>query len=435
MTSERACYVYIQMPRSFEVVTCGRFVLTPLPRGAGRGRFIYGQSYRSRTDAVPIDPVNLPISTETFETTRLGGVFGALGDSAPDAWGRMVIQKVLGRSDLTEVDFLLESPEDRAGTLSFGRGKVPPAPVREFNRVLRLAELREVARLLEAERPLEQIREQVQQVMQPTTSIGGARPKNTVEDDTGLWIAKFPARTDRWNNAPVEAAMLSLASRCQIRIPEIRIERLGGESILLLRRFDRQKLEGGYLRHRMVSGLTLLRAEDTPTDMENWSYLLLAGEVQRWSSRPREDKVELFRRAAFNALISNNDDHPRNHAMVAAGPDWRLAPAYDLTPNPQHGTMERDLALAAGRFGRAARRDNLLSGAAKFGLTSDQASAIIDEIASVVSTAWRLEVLKWGGSEQDCEAIAPAFGYAGFDYPAEPRRSGVGPVSPPTRER
>lgn len=420
MTSERECYVHIQMPRSLEVVTCGRFVLTPLPHGAGRGRFVYGRSYRSRSDAVPIDPVNLPISTDTFETGRLAGVFGALRDSAPDAWGRLVIEKVLGRSDLTEVDFLLQSPEDRAGALSFGLGANPPAPVREFNRVIHLAELRKAARILEEERPLGNVRQPFLQVYEPTTSMGGARPKNTVEDDTGLWVAKFPARADRWNNAPVEAAMLSLAERCSIRIPEIRIEKLKGEDILMVRRFDREKVAGGYLRHRMVSGLTMLRAEEPP-NMENWSYLILAGELQRWSSRPQEDKAELFRRAAFNALTSNDDDHPRNHAVVAAGDNWRLTPAYDLTPNPQHGSQERNLALICGRFGRAAKRDNLLSGAARFGLTVEEARTMIDEIAGVVSTSWRTEVLKWGGSKEDCEAIAPAFVYEGFDFPVGQR--------------
>lgn len=416
MSSERECYVYIQMPRSLEVVTCGRFVLTPLPGGAGRGRFVYGRSYRSRPDAVPIDPVNLPISTETYTTDRLGGVFGALRDSAPDAWGRLVIEKVLGRSDLTEVDFLLQSPEDRAGALSFGLGTIPPAPVRAFNRVIHLEELREAARILEEERSPVNLRPQLLHVHDPTTSMGGARPKNSVEDDTGLWIAKFPARADRWNNAAVEAAMLSLAKRCSIRIPEIRIERLKGEDVLMLRRFDREKVAGGYLRHRMVSALTMLRAEEPP-NLANWSYLILAGELQRWSSRPREDKAELFRRAAFNALISNDDDHPRNHAVTAAGGDWRLAPAYDLTPNPQHGAQERNLALICGRFGRAAKRENLLSGAARFGLAIEESRAIIEEIALEISRSWRTEVLRWGGTTQDCEAIASAFVHEGFDYP------------------
>jgi serine/threonine-protein kinase HipA len=416
MSSEPECFVYIQMPESLEVVTCGRFRHQALPRGAGVGRFVYGRSYRSRPDAVSLDPVHLPLSPRTYETAGLGGVFGALRDAAPDAWGRLVIDRVLGRTDLTEIEYLLESPEDRAGALSFGRGVEPPAPVRDYNRVVQLEELREVARLIEAGAPTDEVREQVRHVLEPTTSMGGARPKNTVEDDIGLWVAKFPARGDRWNNAAVEAGMLRLAARCGIRVPETRIERLGEESVLLLRRFDRQKVVGGYHRHRMASALTLLGAADTPTDRTNWSYLLLADELQRWSSRPREDKAELFRRVVFNALISNNDDHPRNHAVVAASTDWRLAPAYDLTPSPQLGREERDLALVCGRFGTRATRQNLVSASPRFGLAPVEASGLIDGVAEIVRRHWRTDVFAQGGTEADCTAIEPAFVHAGFEF-------------------
>ncbi|HET7553903.1 MAG TPA: type II toxin-antitoxin system HipA family toxin [Gemmatimonadaceae bacterium] len=418
MTSESSCFVYLQMPLSLEVVTCGRFVLTRVAPGAGRGQFIYGRSYRSRTDAVPIDPIELPITPETYETARLGGVFGVLRDASPDAWGRLVIERVLGKSDLNEVELLLQSPEDRAGALSFGLGAIPPAPVREFNRVVELAELREAARVIDEGASTEAIREQIRRVLEPTTSMGGARPKNTVEDDAGLWLAKFPGRDDRWNNAAVEAAMLALAARCDIRVPETRIERVGDESILLLRRFDREKVDGGYYRHRMASALTLLEADDTAKDRSKWSYLLMADELQRWSSRPVDDKAELFRRVVFNALISNNDDHPRNHAVVAAGRDWRLAPAYDLTPNPQAGREERSLALVCGSFGRAACRENLTSSAPRFGLDVEEAEAVIERMIEVIRNRWRVEVLSHGGSERDCEEIAPAFVHSGFEYPA-----------------
>lgn len=420
MSSERECFVHIQMPESLEVVTCGRFQHQALPRGAGVGRFVYGRTYRSRRDAVPLDPVHLPLSARTYETARLGGVFGALRDAAPDGWGRLVIARVSGRTDLTEIDYLLESPEDRAGALSFGRAVEPPAPVRDYNRVVHLDELREAARLIEAGASTEEVREQVRQVLEPTTSMGGARPKNTVEDDTGLWVAKFPARGDRWNNAAVEAGMLRLAARCDIRAPETRIARLGEESVLLLRRFDRQKVDGRYHRHRMASALTLLDAEDSPTDRTNWSYLLLADELQRWSSRPRQDKAELFRRVVFNALISNNDDHPRNHAVVAASTDWRLAPAYDLTPGPQHGREERDLALVCGQFGTRATRQNLLSASLRFGLGHQDASALIDDMVGIIRRYWRTEVFSQGGTEADCVAIESAFVHAGFEYETSP---------------
>jgi serine/threonine-protein kinase HipA len=420
MISERECYVYIQLPESLEVVVCGRFQHQALPRGAGVGRFVYGRRYRSRSDAVPLDPVHLPLSPRIRETAGLGGVFGVLRDAAPDAWGRLVIDRLSGRTDLTEIDYLLESPEDRAGALSFGRGSEPPAPVRDYNRVVNLNELREAVRLIESGASTEVVRKQVGQLLDPTTSMGGARPKNTVEDDTGLWVAKFPARDDRWNNAAVEAGMLRLAGRCDIRVPETRTELLGEESVLLIRRFDRHRVDGGYFRHRMASALTMLDAADSPSDRTNWSYLLLADELQRWSSRPREDKVELFRRVVFNALISNNDDHPRNHAAVAASSDWRLAPAYDLTPSPQVGRQERDLALVCGRFGTRATRQNLLSAAPRFGLTSDDAGAVIDAMIDVVQRYWRADVFSGGGTQADCTAIEAAFVHAGFEYQSRP---------------
>jgi serine/threonine-protein kinase HipA len=425
MASRRECFVYVQLPGTLEVVSCGRYEREVTRDGRAVGRFVYGRSYRDRPDAVALDPYHLPLTPAVQETARLNGVFGALRDAAPDAWGRRVIERILQRPQVDEVDFLLESPEDRAGALSFGRGQVPPAPVREFNRVVQLAELRRAAALLEDDRPGEPVPEQILDLLHPGTSLGGARPKNVVEMDGEPWIAKFPQRGDRWSNAPVEAAMLSLAARCGIRVPETRVEWVGGEAVLLVKRFDRERTapdqkEAGYLRHRMVSALTVLDAEESPTDRTNWSYVLLADELRRWSSRPRLDRPELFRRVVLNALISNLDDHPRNHAVIAPGAGWLLAPAYDLTPNPRQGMEDRRLAMVCGRFGRVARRDNLLSESARFGLTADEANAIIDEMKAVVAGSWRAEVLRQGGSGHDCRVIEPAFSYPGFEYPTRP---------------
>ena len=166
----------------------------------------------------------------------------------------------------------------------------------------------------------------------------------------------------------------------------------------------------------MVSSLTVLDAEESPTDRRNWSYVLLADELQRWSVRPREDRAELFRRVVLNALISNVDDHPRNHAFIAPGREWILAPAYDLTPNPRQGMEDRRLAMECGRFGRLARRDNLISQAPRFGLNAGEANSIIDEMKIIVEAHWRGEVLRQGGSEHDCHVVEPAFAYPGFEY-------------------
>jgi serine/threonine-protein kinase HipA len=399
-----------------DVVTCGRYEREVLRDGRVVGRFVYGRSYRERGDTVPLDPYHLPVTPRMYETAKLEGMFGALRDASPDAWGRRVIEKMTGRADLDEIDFLLHGPEDRAGALSFGEVRTPPAPARRFNRILHLRELRRAAQSLEEAAPGELVGQQVADLLEPGTSLGGARPKNVVEDDEGLWIAKFPQRNDKWNNAPVEAAMLALAGRCGIRTPETSVEPIGDESVLLVKRFDRDKVPGGYVRHRMVSALTVLDAADRVTDRTEWSYVLLADELRRWSERSAEDRAELFRRVVFNALISNLDDHPRNHALIAPGRAWQLAPAYDLTPTPAVSIERRDLALACGPHGRMARRDNLIGAAPRFGLEAGEAGAIIDEMKQTVQRHWRDDVRRLGGTEGDCKVIEPAFVYPGFEY-------------------
>src|SRR5712692_3446233 len=118
MTS-RTCYVYLQLPGSLEVVTCGQLEREVLATGGVVGRFVYGRTYRARRDAVSLDPVGLPLSDRVVETTGRNGMPGALRDAAPDSWGRLVIVRALGGTDLDEIDYLLNGPEDRAGALSF----------------------------------------------------------------------------------------------------------------------------------------------------------------------------------------------------------------------------------------------------------------------------------------------------------------------------
>ena len=131
MISEGAateCFVYITLPGHTTAVTAGRFVLDAGRRGNPLGRFVYGKSYLANPDALPIDPIELKLSRTTFETTRLNGVFGALRDGGPDYWGRRIIEKHAGKPRLGELDYLLESPDDRAGALNFATGARPPPP-------------------------------------------------------------------------------------------------------------------------------------------------------------------------------------------------------------------------------------------------------------------------------------------------------------------
>src|SRR4029077_17268844 len=148
MTSKASapeCFVYITLPSATSAITAGRFVLEQNQKGDPLGRFVYGRSYLNNPEAVPTDPVELHLSEKTYETVQLNGVFGALRDAGPDYWGRLVIEKHAGKAQLGEWDYLLESPDDRAGALGFGLNQVPPAPQRKFNKTLDLEKLQNLA--------------------------------------------------------------------------------------------------------------------------------------------------------------------------------------------------------------------------------------------------------------------------------------------------
>ena len=429
MTSEAPgeCFVYITLPGETAPVTAGRFALTVDRRGVPEGRFVYGRSYLERPNAVALDPVELKLAPRTYATVAMGGVFGALRDASPDHWGRRVIQRHLGKAQPGEMDYLLHSPDDRAGALGFGLHQTPPAPRRSFNQTLDLATVQRIADALVADEHLpptggaqQADHDQVERLMLIGTSMGGARPKAVVEDDDGLWLAKFNRPDDAWNSARVEHAMLTLARACGLLTAQSRVVDVAGRDVLLVKRFDREKTQAGYRRARMVSALTLLRAEDTYQARDKWSYVLLAEELRRVCSEPAAHAAELFRRMCFNALISNVDDHPRNHAVMAQAADWKLSPAYDLTPAVPVSLERRDLAMACGDAGRFAHAANLLSQSARFLLEAAQARAMVDAMEAQVRATWYATARAAGVSERDCARIAPAFAYPGFRWAQQP---------------
>lgn len=414
MTSE--CFVYIALPAETDFVTAGRYQRTIDRTGVATGRFVYGKSYLARGNAVPIDPLELKLGTKTYQTRLLKGVFGALRDASPDHWGRRVIERHFGSPGPDELDYLLHSPDDRAGALGFGLGPEPPAPRRKFNRTLDLGKLQEFADAIIADEELPRgtDAEQAQELMLEGTSMGGARPKAVVEDNDALWIAKFNRPDDKWNHAKVERAMLELGRACGLHTAESKLTTIGDRDALLVKRFDREGTKNGYRRARMLSALTLLRAEDTHQDRSKWSYVLLAEELRRISADPKADAAELFKRMCFNALITNNDDHPRNHAVIALEDDWRLSPAYDLIPAMPISVEHRDLALECGDMGRYAHAENLLSQSSRFLLKADDARAIVDDMEQTVRNRWYEICRREGVSEKDSETIRPAFAYEGF---------------------
>jgi serine/threonine-protein kinase HipA len=417
MTSDptQECFVYITLPGAVSATTAGRFVIEMDARGEGLGRFVYGRSYLENSQAVDIDPVELKLAGTTYETIEMNGVFGALRDAGPDFWGRRIIEKRAGIPALREIDYLLESPDDRAGALGFGTNSKPPAPPRKFNQTIELETLQEIAEaLVRDEIPNHPDIEQAQDLLLIGTSMGGARPKAVIESESGLWIAKFSRPDDRWSYPRVEHAMLELARQCGIDAAESRLVTVAGKDVLLVRRFDRQRTPAGYTRARMISAMTALRTGDAPTARQGWSYVRLAEELRRMVSAPKADARELYRRICFNALISNTDDHPRNHAFLAFDRNWRLSPAYDLIPLPVVSQDRRDLAMECGRHGRFANAQNILSECRRFLLEREEAEKIVNEMREQVEKTWHATALQCGVSAKDADTIRGAFVYPGF---------------------
>ena len=418
MTSERGCYVYIVPPGATDFVTAGRFEVSVTPEGDSVGRFFYGRRYLERSDAVELDPVELRLRRGQYETARMDGFFGAIRDAMPDYWGRRVIERNTGHTKLEEFDYLMYGPDDRAGALGFGSNVQPPPPKHRFNQTMDLERLQAAADAIISDEPNtgDSSTRQAEELILIGTSMGGARPKAVVEHEQNLWMAKFSRYDDRWNHPRVEHGLLRLAQKCGISVADNRITNIGGRDVILVRRFDRERTEKGYQRYRMVSALTLLQSDDSPTSRRDWSYILFADEVRRISRMPEADLRELFARMCFNAAVSNIDDHPRNHAVLAKSRDWELSPAFDLTPAPMIGMERRDLAMACGDRGRYANKNNLLSQHGRFLLNKEDATTILNKIVETVRNSWRPAMKESGVSNIDCKMIETAFLYKGFFY-------------------
>lgn len=405
---EESCYVYIQLPGTFNWAPCASLKVRESGAGAFQGTFTYGKRYLERPNVVALDPYHLPLSTKPRYFTKLKGIPGALRDASPDAWGRRVIQAHLARpeADITEMEYLLNGPDDAAGNLRFGLAVTPPRPALSFNCTYQLQALTEAAEQLEETGKLPH---EILERLEPGTSMGGGRPKVTVEDQHRIYVAKLPEKRDQHNMQRIEYATLELARTAGLRVCGTRLETVGKAEALMLLRFDREwNLDAqAYARHGLVSGLTVLDADDGYSGRERWSYRLLADELRRWSAEPDEDRRELFMRMIFNAMVTNNDDHPRNHAMLHTSSGWRLSPAYDIVPVPLVSQERRDLALEAGRFGRVASLYNLLSDCGTFGLSTEEARDLVENMLVVVK-GWREYFAKCNVEARSIEMLEQA---------------------------
>ncbi|ART57120.1 hypothetical protein CBP36_19645 (plasmid) [Acidovorax carolinensis] len=368
------------------------------------GRFRYAPSYLRRPDAVPLDPIEIPLQEGEFRFGRMGGLPSAIRDSSPDNWGRTLIRQKFAAENYTapiaEVDYLLCSPADRSGNLhfavDFGRDGEPQWDKRALTpeRIPEMTALKE--HVIEALRNPHAVQGKPypKEMDALLTGSGGARPKVNVSTRSGTIMIKMAnPLEDKASNARLEEASIRMAAAVGVTTCAVQTNKETDQDFLLVKRFDISP-EGHRLQ--MVSAMTVLNANDAPFDRTNWSYPQFARELDRWSSQPAVDKEMLFRAMVVRAMLSDADDHPRNYALIRDPMDpanrgggstlgqWRLAPMYDCVVGMGRGYKAPELAMALGDRGYEISEENILSRCASFGLSEPKARQIMKEIEAQV---------------------------------------------------
>jgi serine/threonine-protein kinase HipA len=370
-------WVWVHLPQAVEPVLCARFTLDISAAGIPVGRFVYGRSYLERADALPLDPIALPLQPREFTTTHLQGWFSVLLDAGPDAWGRRVIERRYGAQTL--LNAMLLARGHAVGAIGFSASaQVPPAATANLEPPS-LERVLAVHGRLEAGQAID---DDERELLMQESSAGGARPKVTIEDGHALWIAKGPSKRDSEEFAPVpcvEGALLSLAQACDIRVPRHYVRQIGGAPVLLVQRFDRVATPSGYARWRYASARSVFWAKpEVARYALHGSYTNLANQLRVWEKSPDQSVRELYRRIVFNCLVGNTDDHDQNHGLVADGADdtFRLSPAFDLTIRADAGKRHY-LAMGFGEEGGLVDIKNLLSKCEHFGYRRREAHELI----------------------------------------------------------
>lgn len=394
---------------------CGQLTLTEEGPRLLASSFAYGMNYLKRPGALEVDPVALSIADKAAVTAKrllpVAGLpfFGGIRDAAPDAWGRRVIEAKLKvpANSLPESQYLLNAGSDRVGALDI-RNHISDAPTAGASAWHSLTHLVEAASRIDEGLP---VPAHLDAIFQGGSALGGARPKASIRDEQGvLWLAKFASASDAMDVPTIEAATLLLAKEAGHCVPPVRTQSLSDRSVMLIQRFDRYWSEvGTECRMGFVSGLTMLGCDES--ESPNKSYAGLADAIRRYChpSVIRRDNEELFRRMVFNILVTNDDDHLRNHGFVwdprLGG--WALSPLYDVMPRAAVAD-ERYLHLGVGPQGRLADLDNALAAHAKFTLSQSKACEIMSNVWTVVRK-WRVYFDQYGVAEEQMDKVATAF--------------------------
>jgi len=379
-------------------------------KGRESASFEYDKTWLKHPKKFSLEPA-LSLTDGSFHTKPHQAIFGAIGDSAPDRWGRVLMRRAntkRAKEDnktphtLSELDYLLGvNDHARQGALRFS--ETPGGPFLSSNNQHAIPPLVELPKLLGAAERLfddHETSQDLQLLLAPGSSLGGARPKACVRDNNGnLAIAKFPRKDDDFQVVIWEAIALTLAKNAGITIPSWRLTHILEKPVLIINRFDRFDQN----RIPFLSAMSMLEAQDN----EPHSYLEMVYALAQHGAAPNEDMAQLWRRIVFSILISNTDDHLRNHAFLYEQPGWRLSPAYDLNPTPIE-IKPRILTTFIDFDDNTASLEIALSVIEDFRLSKEEARKIIKEVAKSVG-CWREVAKRFNITKQEIDRFESAF--------------------------
>ncbi len=375
-----------------------------------RASFEYEDTWINADHQFALEPA-LQVGPGPYHTATGRALFSAIGDSAPDRWGRTLLarrERLLAKEEgraprtLLEIDYLLGlSDLTRQGALRFKREVDGPFLAKGGRNVPPFVEL---GRLLAATSRVvadKETAEDLHLLLAPGSSLLGSRPKASVRGKAGeLMIAKFNRPDDDYNVGRWEGIAMCLAELAGLDVASWGVEQIDGCTVLLMRRFDR---DGG-VRIPFLSAMSMLEA----TDGEHRSYREIADSLRIHSASTTKDLCELWRRIVFTVLISNTDDHLRNHGFLySGGAGWRLSPAYDLNPVPTD-IRPRVLSTAIEDDDRSASMELAFRVAPHFGIKREESRQIAWEVAHAVSR-WQEVAQDSGASKMECDRMASAF--------------------------
>ena len=367
-------------------------------------QFEYDEKWLAAPDCFALSP-GLPLHTGSHFSSgkedKREALASCFPDATPDSWGRGLMTKALG-GGLSEFGYLvLTDDRTRQGALRFlGEDMQPLSDLSPpIPRLVELERLRNLAQKFEDNPSI--AREEARDLAGIAGSLGGARPKANVEGDGHLWIAKFTSAQDTKPVERAEVATLKLGALCGLRVAEARLELKSSDSpVALIRRFDRR----GNTRIPYMSARTALGIKGRDPGY----YTDIADVIRQISSKPTDDLNELWRRVVFTILVSNKDDHLKNHGFVYTGQNrWRLSPAFDINPSPsRHRVLETGI-IQGGSFD--ASLGIALEAAELFDLDATEARQQASKMAKTITANWKQALRAEGASAADIKTYTDAF--------------------------